>query len=53
MGIILTGTIGRTPTIDRIRTMGPITQGLHTIGPAGIAITAIIVIIITTVIDIN
>ena len=46
MGIILTGTIGRTPTIDRIRTMGPITQGVHTIGPAGIAIIATITIVI-------
>ena len=52
MGIILTGTTDRTPTIDRIRTMGPITQGLHTIGPAGIAIIATIVII-TTIIGIN
>jgi len=52
MGIILTGTTGRTPTIDRIRTMDPITQGLHTIGPAGIALIATIVTI-TTVIGIN
>jgi len=47
-----TDTTGRTTT-DRIRTMAPITQGHHTTGTAGIAITATIVTIITTVIGIN
>ena len=51
MGIILMDTTGRTTT-DRIRTMAPITQGHHTIGTAGIAITATIVTI-TTVIGID
>jgi hypothetical protein len=60
MGITRTDTIGR--TTDRIRTMPPITRGLHSTGPAGIGITATpagtaiiatIVIIVNTVIGIK